>query len=254
MNVWIWGLVLIAAVWAAHGGAEHLAKPLKKVRKQKGFSVAAGGALVGLAAASPEIGINIASAIRGVGDIGLGTMFGSNAIAIPLMVITAYVATRHLKKEKQDQNHELHKKEHLLKVDRTAVTVQAIPYLVIVAIVAILTVPGRWRGLQPIDGWIMLGVYIVYLVQALWRGKEKEEKVAWKKKEIFLALAGVAALALGAIFTVRATENIVSALAIVEGSWRSFYYSSYGSTPGNLRYLERCQKRTDYSRGNKRDR
>ena len=71
MNVWIWGLVLIAAVWAAHWGAEHLAKPLKKVRKQKGFSVAAGGALVALAAASPEIGINITSAIRGVGDIGL---------------------------------------------------------------------------------------------------------------------------------------------------------------------------------------
>lgn len=214
MSVWIWALVLIAAVWAAHWGAEHLAKPLKKLRKQWGFSVAAGGALVGLAAASPEIGINVASAVTGVADIGLGTMFGSNVIAIPFMVITAYIATRHLKKENADKGHKQHLKEHLLKVDPTAVTVQAIPYLVIVAIVAILTVPAQWRGLQPIDGWIMLGVYLVYLAQALLRGKQEGEKVDWKKKEIYLAVAGLAALGLGAFFTVRATENIVSALGI----------------------------------------
>ncbi|GAB3832184.1 hypothetical protein GCM10028895_49550 [Pontibacter rugosus] len=213
MSPWIWALVLVAAVWAAHWGAEHLAKPLK-LRKQWGFSVAAGGALVGLAAASPEIGINVASAVTGVADIGLGTMFGSNVIAIPFMVITAYVATRHLKKENEDKGHEQHVKEHLLKVNPTAVTVQALPYLVIIAIVAIFTVPKQWRGLQPVDGWITLGIYLVYLAQALLRGKEEGEQVEWQRKEIYLAVAGLAALALGAIFTVRATENIVSALGM----------------------------------------
>ena len=214
MSTWLWVLVLLAAVWAAHWGAEHLAKPLKKLRKQWGFSVAAGGALIGVAAASPEIGINIASAVTGVGDIGLGTMFGSNVIAIPLMVITAYAATRHMKKKNADKAHEKHLKEHLLKVDPTAVTVQAIPYLVIVAVVAILTVPSQWRGLQPVDGWIMLGMYVVYLAQALLRGRKESEEVEWKKKEIWLAVAGLAALGLGAFFTVRATENIVSALGM----------------------------------------
>lgn len=125
MSAWIWALVLLAAVWAAHWGAEHLAAPLKKLRKQWGFSVAAGGALIGLAAASPEIGINITSAVTGVGGIGLGTMFGSNVIAIPFMVITAYVATRHLKKKNADKDHEEHKKEHLLKVDSTAAGITA---------------------------------------------------------------------------------------------------------------------------------
>lgn len=214
MSNWIWALVLIAAVWAAHWGAEHLANPLKKLRKQWGFSVAAGGALVGLAAASPEIGINVASAVRGVADIGLGTMLGSNVIAIPLMVITAYVATRHLKKKNQDQEHDHHVKEHLLKVDPTAVTVQAIPYLIIVAIVAVLTVPEQWRGLQPVDGWIMLGVYLLYLAQALLRGKHEGDQVKWQKKEIYMAVAGLIALGVGAIFTVRATENVVSSLGI----------------------------------------
>ncbi|ARS38060.1 MULTISPECIES: sodium:calcium exchanger [Pontibacter] len=214
MSVWIWVLVLIAAIWAAQWGAEHLAKPLKKLRKQWGFSVAAGGALVGVAAASPEIGINIASAVTGVADIGLGTMFGSNVIAIPFMVVTAYIATRHLKKGNAGKDHEQHVKEHLLKVDHTAVTVQALPYLVIVAVVAILTVPAQWRGLQPTDGWIMLGVYLVYLAQALLRGRKEGEKVEWKKKEIYLAVAGLVALGLGAFFTVKATENIVAALGI----------------------------------------
>ncbi len=214
MSTWIWALVLLAAVWAAHWGAEHLSKPLKKLRKQWGFSVAAGGALVGLASASPEIGINITSAVTGVGDIGLGTMLGSNVIAIPLMVITAYVATRNLKKKKADKNHEQHIKKNLLKVYPTAVTVQAIPYLVIVAVVAILTVPKQWRGLQPMDGWIMLGMYVIFLTQALLRGRKEKEKIEWKKKEIWLAVAGVAALGIGAFFTVRATENIVSALGM----------------------------------------
>ena len=213
---WLWALVLIAAVWAAHWGAEHLAHPLKKLRKQWGFSVAAGGALVGLAAASPEIGINIASAVTGVGDIGLGTMLGSNVIAIPIMVVTAYIGTRHLKKENRDKDHEMHVKEHLLKVDKTAVTVLAIPYILIIAVVAILTVPSQWRGLQPMDGWIMLGMYLVFLTQALLRGKKEKEQVEWKKKEIWLAVAGLAVLALGAYFTVLATENIVKALRISE--------------------------------------
>ena len=214
MSTWIWAVVLLAAVWAAHWGAEHLAKPLKKLRKQWGFSVAAGGAIIGIAAASPEIGINITSAITGVGDIGLGTMFGSNVIAIPFMIITAYLATRNLKKKNAKKEHEKHLSEHLLKVDPTAVTVQAIPYLVIVAVVAILTVPAQWRGLQPIDGWIMLGMYLAYLAQALFRGRRESEKVAWKQKEIWMAMAGGFVLAVGAFFTVRATENIVSTLGI----------------------------------------
>ena len=214
MSTWIWGLVLLAAIWAAHWGAEHLAHPLKKLRKQWGFSVAAGGALVGLAAASPEIGINIASAMTGVGDIGLGTMLGSNVIAIPIMVVTAYIATRHIKKENAEKGHEKHLKEHLIKVDPKAVTVLAIPYLVIIAVVAVLTVPAQWRGLQPMDGWIMLGMYAIFLTQALLRGKKEKEQVEWKKKEIWLAVAGLAALGLGAFFTVRATENIVSAFGI----------------------------------------
>ena len=215
MSIWLWTFVLVVAVWAAHWGAEHLAEPLKKLRKQWGFSVAAGGALVGIAAASPEIGINLTSAVRGVSEIGLGVMFGSNILAIPLMVIVAYAATR--KQNIGDGEHEGHKEhleQHLIRVDRSAVTVQALPYLGILAVVALLTAPKAWRGLQPIDGWIMLGVYVLYLTQALLRGRDERKEVEWERREILMAVAGVSVLALGAYFTVRATENIVEALGI----------------------------------------
>jgi cation:H+ antiporter len=92
----------------------------------------------------------------------------------------------------------------------------ALPYLAILAIVALLTLPARWRGLQPIDGWIMLGVYAVFLAQALLRGREQGELVEWPRKEIALATGGGVALAVGAFFTVRATENLIAAFGISE--------------------------------------
>ena len=58
-----------------------------------GFSVAAGGAIVGLAAASPETGINTTNAFSGVTDIDLGVMFSSHVPAIRAMVAVAYLAT-----------------------------------------------------------------------------------------------------------------------------------------------------------------
>lgn len=96
-----------------------MAEPLKKLRKQWGFSVAAGGAFVGLAAASPEIGINTTSAIRGVSDIGLGALLSSNVLAIPMMAVTAYIATRKrgIGESGGHENHESHRQEHLLQVD-----------------------------------------------------------------------------------------------------------------------------------------
>ncbi len=215
MTVWIWALVLIAAVWAAHWGAEHLASPLRKLRKAWGFTVAAGGSFIGLAAASPEIGIAAASAARGVSDISLGASLGSNVLAIPAMVTVAYLATRtETIRGKEKAEHARHRTEHLLRVEKGAVRVQALPYLGVLAVFAALTLPPAWRGLQPVDGWILLGLYAAYLAQALLRGRQEGEEVEWTKKEVGKAVGGVAALALGAYFTVRATEEIVSAFGV----------------------------------------
>lgn len=237
MSAWLWAGVLVAAVWAAHRRTERLADPLKKLRRQWGSPAAAGGALLGIGSASPEIGINVASAARGVSDIGLGAALGSNVIAIPLVVAVACCAprTRRLGSEEGDESddgsdggesgggvddsergeaHERHRAAGLLRMDRAAVRVQALPYLGILAVFAALTLPPGWRGPQPLDGWVLLGAYAAYLAQAVLPGREEREDVEWTRKEIALAAAGVGVLALGAFLTVRATENIVSALGI----------------------------------------
>lgn len=210
MNFFFWIVVLLAAVWAAHWGSDKLAEPLKKLRQQWGLTEAAGAAFVALATASPEVGTNTVSAIRGLSDIGLGNLLGSNIISVPAIVTVAYIASRQRQRGQGDNG----SRHHIMRVKPEALTVQAIPYLGIVALAALLTLPSAWRGLQPMDGWIMLAAYFAYLGQAILRQRQPEKDVHWRKKEIILAVLGVVALAAGAYFTVAATNNIVSALGI----------------------------------------
>ena len=195
---------------------------------------------------------NVASAVRRVSDIGLGAALGSNVIAIPLVVAIAYWASRtdRLGNDRgaqrvgrrdgggggaadDDRNgedrsgedrsadrterggaHARHLKSGILRTEKAAVRVQALPYLGIVGLFAVLTLPPAWRGLQPMDGWILLAAYVAYLAQALLRGRDERKQIDWSRTEILLAVAGVAVLALGAFLTVQATENIVAALGI----------------------------------------
>ncbi|MGY5849596.1 MULTISPECIES: hypothetical protein [Flavobacteriaceae] len=139
MNVWLWVGVLILAAWAAHWGADQLLTPLKMLRKQWGLTASAGAAFLAIVTASPEVAINITSAARGVSDIGLGNLLGSNIISIPLMVTIAYFASR--KKFKNNKEHQKHLDANLLALNKRSVAVLSIPYLVIIALVAILTLP-----------------------------------------------------------------------------------------------------------------
>jgi cation:H+ antiporter len=208
-NLILWGIVLLGAVWGAHWGADQLAEPLKKLRRQWGLTEAAGAAFVALATASPEVGINASSAISGLKDIGLGNLLGSNIVSVPALVTVAYIASRvHSPRSDRPQT------PPVLQVKPQALTVQALPYLGIVGLAALLTVPAPWRGLQPIDGWIMLAAYLVYTAQAILRYRQEGEAVRWGKQELIFAVLGVVVLAVGAYFTVIATENIVGELGL----------------------------------------
>ncbi len=245
MSAWLWGVVLLAAVWAAHWGAERIAEPLKKLRRQWGISQAAGGALIGIASASPEIGINTTSALRGVSEIGLGASLGVNVLAIPLVITVAYLASlkgrRRTKngggvRETADSpgeraNQPRHVRDRLLPVQREAVTVHAIPYLAIVGLFATLTVPAGWRGLQPVDGWILLAAFVAYMTQALLRGRQDGKAVDWTKTEIGMAVTGVAVLAIGTYATVTATENLVSAFSVSRVVGGLFITASMAALP-----------------------
>jgi cation:H+ antiporter len=144
LRIGFWFGVLLVAVFVAHWGAGRLTEPLKKLRRQWGITAVAGGSLIGLASASPEIGTNTVSAVQGVSGIGLGNMLGANIISIPLMVTVAYIATR--KRDLSDNtsnaghsptrrantahhSHEQHRREQYIQVNQSAVTVLALPIL-----------------------------------------------------------------------------------------------------------------------------
>ncbi|MGB6295452.1 MAG: sodium:calcium exchanger [Rivularia sp. (in: cyanobacteria)] len=220
MSILPWVLLLLASVYAAHWGADKIAEPLQKLRQQWGLSEAAGAAFVAFATASPEIGTNTTSAIRGFSDIGLGNLLGSNIISVPAIVTVAYIASRRRNRRKSPNNSKSNSNNNnstsskALKIKSEALYVQAIPYLLIVALAAILTLPKAWRGLQPIDAWIMLAAYVIYLGNAILRQRQQSKQVEWNRKEIVTAVIGIVLLICGAYFTVTATEKIVSNLGI----------------------------------------
>ncbi len=211
MSSLLWILVLIASVWAAHWGSDKIAEPLQKMRRQWGLTEAAGAAFVALATASPEIGTNTVSAVRGLSDIGLGNLLGSNIISVPAIVTVAYIASASNGKKKANL---LDISPEPLQVKPAALRVQAIPYVLIIALAALLTLPQPWRGLQPIDAWIMLAAYGIYLTVGILHKRQEGSQVDWKSREIKIAIAGVILLIIGAYFTVTATENLVSIFGI----------------------------------------
>ncbi len=217
MSILPWVAMLLASVYAAHWGADKIAEPLQKLRQQWGLSEAAGAAFVAFATASPEIGTNTTSAIRGFSDIGLGNLLGSNIISVPAIVTVAYIASWWRNRGKSRNNNNSNNNStspKALKVKSEALYVQAIPYLLIVALAALLTLPKPWRGLQPIDAWIMLVAYVIYLGNAILRQRKQGDEVEWNRKEVITAAIGVILLIFGAYFTVTATEKIVSNLGI----------------------------------------
>ena len=220
--IWLWAAGLVMAAFAAHWGAEQLSAPLQAVRTRFGIEAAAGGALVALASASSDIAVNTASAVTGAAAIGLGNLLGSNVVSIPLVVTAAFVASRKRQlgggqqggQSDGQQDHRAHVERGLLRVERDSVKVIALPYLAVIALFTLLTVPPAWRGLQPVDGVLLLLGYAVFLTQAVLRGRQQREDVQWSTKKTWLAVGGIAVLALASYVIVTASQQIGNALGL----------------------------------------
>lgn len=209
MGAWLWVGVLAVSVFAAYWGAERVALLLRLLRLRWGLSEAAGAAFIAIATASPEIGVNLAAALRGAEEIGLGNMLGANIVPIPLVLTVAFVASWMRGDEPENEGG-----RELLVLQPAAVYVHAWPYVGIVLLVALLTLPAPWRGLQPVDAWIMLGAYLVYAGQAVLRGRGKGGEVDWSAGKVLLAVGGAVVLAGAAYAVVVATEQLVEAWGI----------------------------------------
>ncbi len=218
----LWFALVLAGVGAMHWGVQRVCAPLVVLCRHWGIAETGSGALIGLATASPEISVNIAAVALGWPDIGLGTALGSNVPALPLIFVIAYLSTRWHRREALEEHRAERRADPaaaapppspLPKVRDQAMWLQALPYLMVVLLLAALTLPPGWRGLQPVDGLVLALACAAYLVRALAARAERDPCPA-PGRRMLAALPGLLAIAAGALVAVLASRRVNDALGL----------------------------------------
>ena len=159
--------------------------------------------------------MNLASVVFGWPDIGLGAALGSNVPALPLIFLASWLSLRVAGTGYRPRSDEASGGNADRPVVASAAAgAQALPYLLAVLLLAALTLPPRWAGLQPVDGAILLGAWALYFVYVLPRPKHPA-RTAEQAVEARLpvgALLGVPAIAAGALASVLAAQRLGAGL------------------------------------------
>ena len=209
--LWIglWAALVLLGIAAMQWGSSRICALLGTLRAHWGLPATVGGAFMGLATASPEISVNVASVAFGWPDLGLGAALGSNVPALPLVFLVAYLSTRFAR----GQGAGPAAAAPAPRVQSEAVEVQVVPYLLIVLLLAGLTLPPAWAGLQPIDAVLLLAAYGLYMAHALGKKTRGEEKPmpAGAIRRVLLALP---VIAVGALASVIASRKLVDLFGI----------------------------------------
>lgn len=197
-----WIALVLAGIFAMQWGADRAGGLLGSLRARFGLSAAAGGALMGLATATPEISVSVASVAFGWPDLGLGAALGSNVPALPLVFVLSYLATRRMAGNAPGPA-----VPPPPRVQPEAVPSQALPYAGVLLLLAALTLPPPIAGLQPIDGAILLAAFAAYFAwTVLSEARTDGEPLppgAWTP-----ALVALPAIAAGAVASVYGAQKV----------------------------------------------
>ena len=170
-----WFALVLVGIYAMQWGASRAVGLLGSLRARFGLSAAAGGALMGVATAMPEISVNVASVAFGWPDLGLGAALGSNVPALPLVFVLSYLSTRF--------------------------------YALVLLLLAALTLPPPIAGLQPIDGVILLCAFAGYFAWTVLSEARSEGQPlppgSWTRAAIALPV-----IALGAVASVYGARKV----------------------------------------------
>lgn len=205
--------LLLAGVWAMQRGAGLAGDVVDRVRRRLGYPEAAGGAFMGLATATPEISINVSSVVFGWPDLGLGAALGSNIPALPLAVLLSFLAVRWATKPAAADQSLGEQDAEAPRVKAAAVPVQFAPYLAVVLLLAALTLPPAWAGLQPIDAAVLLAAFAAYFLHALSRHRRGERVPRERRGRLRLLLA-VPLIGAGAVASVYGGQRIGQAMGL----------------------------------------
>jgi cation:H+ antiporter len=218
--VLVWLAVIAAGILAMQWGAQRICAFCGMLRGRLGLAEVAGGALIGVATASPEISINTAAVLFGWPDLGLGAALGSNVPALPLVVIIAFLSTRlHRRQSVAEHRAGATDAEEAPRsvphVKAEAGHVQVLPYLGIVLLLAALTLPPPWAGLQPIDGLVLLAAFLLYFTRAtISRADNLDGARRLCRSDLVHVLVGLGAIAGGAVVAVLASRRVNDALGV----------------------------------------
>jgi cation:H+ antiporter len=205
MGLLLWFALVIGGIAAMQWGAARVADLLENLCGRWKLPATATGALMGVATASPEISIGVASVSFGWPDLGLGTALGSNVPALPLAILLAYLSSRFPPGGARAD-------EPVPEVKPQAVKVQVIPYLGVVLLLAALTLPRPIAGLQWIDGLVLAGAFAVYIARALlqkrWRNPGR------LPSGTRAALLGLPAIGAGAVGATMGAQKVGAAMGI----------------------------------------
>jgi cation:H+ antiporter len=223
LRLLLWVVLVVAGIGAMQWGASRASGALDAYRDRVGLRGVVAGALLGIATAAPEISVNIASIAFGWPDLGLGAALGSNVPALPLVFLVAWLSLRTAAPRPEAAGGAPAGGAEVPVVAPAAVEVQALPYLLVVLLLAALTLPPAWAGLQPIDALLLLAAWGIYLARALLRPRRPEpdpepapppaapaapaagSPIGWA------ALLAVPAIALGALASVIAAQRLGAA-------------------------------------------
>jgi cation:H+ antiporter len=209
LSLLLWAGLVIVGISAMQWGASCASNALDVYRCHAGLRGTAAGALLGIATAAPEISVNVASVALGWPDLGLGAALGSNVPALPLIFLLAWLSLRAARRAPRPASVGAQATAPVPVVEPAAVEVHALPYLLVVLLLAALTLPPRWAGLQPVDGLLLLAVWGVYLARALLRPRRAPaEPNSAPRAPLTRLLLGVPAIAAGALASVVAARRL----------------------------------------------
>lgn len=157
--------------------------------------------------ARSDVPLITVSAVKGVGQIWLGNLLGSNVFCVPFVVAPAHLAA-HRKQldpsdgggagrgQREDQGHPQHVEQGVMRLTSGSVTTAELPYLGLVAGFPVLAGVPVWRGLQPSDRTLVAAAYLVFLTQAVLRGRGEGQQLQVDQDDR-RPLGGLASLAVG---------------------------------------------------------
>ena len=201
------GLIFVGLILLYYGGDFLVTGSLHLSRALKISPFIIGATVIGFGTSTPELAVSVMASLQDFGDLALGNIIGSNIANIGLVLgITALIVPLTIEKQRF--------------IDES-------PPLIISSLIIVAFSWNNYLGM--VEGFIMIGLLVVYLWRAL-RTKENIDHLietpldenhlfsnyTGTKFQVFLVILGIAMLIVGANWIVKGSTGIARELGISE--------------------------------------